>query len=155
MNSKILGLPFKLIIYIILFYLSPTNIYAGDLTINMLDKLNDERMIFDPKIISIQSGDTVFWKAINRGHNVEFLKNGVPEGVEKFKSKIGKDTQFTFDVPGLYAYLCTPHKALGMIGFVIVDNNISNYDQVVRLKYLGKSKKIAQTLLDEIFQRYQ
>jgi pseudoazurin len=121
----------------------------------MLDKLNDERMIFDPKIISIQSGDTVFWKAINRGHNVEFLKNGVPEGVEKFKSKIGKDTQFTFDVPGLYAYLCTPHKALGMIGFVIVDNNISNYDQVVRLKYLGKSKKIAQTLLDEIFQRYQ
>jgi pseudoazurin len=155
MNNKILGLPFKLIIYIILFYLSPTNIYAGDLTINMLDKLNDERMIFDPKIISIQSGDTVFWKAINRGHNVEFLKNGVPEGVEKFKSKIGKDTQFTFDVPGLYAYLCTPHKALGMIGFVIVDNNISNYDQVVRLKYLGKSKKIAQTLLDEIFQRYQ
>ena len=155
MNSKILGLPFKLIIYIILFYLSPTNIYAADLTINMLDKLNDERMIFDPKIISIQSGDTVFWKAINRGHNVEFLKNGVPEGVEKFKSKIGKDTQFTFDVPGLYAYLCTPHKALGMIGFVIVDNNISNYDQVVRLKYLGKSKKIAQTLLDEIFQRYQ
>ena len=155
MNSKILGLPFKLIIYIILFYLAPTNIYAADLTINMLDKLNDERMIFDPKIISIQSGDTVFWKAINRGHNVEFLKNGVPEGVEKFKSKIGKDTQFTFDVPGLYAYLCTPHKALGMIGFVIVDNNISNYDQVVRLKYLGKSKKIAQTLLDEIFQRYQ
>ena len=155
MNNKILGLPFKLIIYIILFYLAPTNIYAADLTINMLDKLNDERMIFDPKIISIQSGDIVFWKAINRGHNVEFLKNGVPEGVEKFKSKIGKDTQFTFDVPGLYAYLCTPHKALGMIGFVIVDNNISNYDQVVRLKYLGKSKKIAQTLLDEIFQRYQ
>ena len=155
MNSKILGLPFKLIIYIILFYLAPTNIYAADLTINMLDKLNDERMIFDPKIISIQSGDTVFWKAINRGHNVEFLKNGVPEGVEKFKSKIGKDTQFTFDVPGLYAYLCTPHKALGMIGFVIVDNNISNYDQVVKLKYLGKSKKIAQALLDEIFQRYQ
>ncbi len=155
MNNKILGLPFKLIIYIILFYLGPTNIYAADLTINMLDKLNDERMIFDPKIISIQSGDIVFWKAINRGHNVEFLKNGVPEGVEKFKSKIGKDTQFTFDVPGLYAYLCTPHKALGMIGFVIVDNNISNYDQVVRLKYLGKSKKIAQTLLDEIFQRYQ
>tara|TARA_B100001105_G_scaffold69170_1_gene54286 strand:+ start:89 stop:556 length:468 start_codon:yes stop_codon:yes gene_type:complete len=155
MNNKILRLPFKLIIYIILFYLAPTNIYAADLTINMLDKLNDERMIFDPKIISIQSGDTVFWKAINRGHNVEFLKNGVPEGVEKFKSKIGKDTQFTFDVPGLYAYLCTPHKALGMIGFVIVDNNISNYDQVVRLKYLGKSKKIAQTLLDEIFQRYQ
>ena len=155
MNNKILGLPFKLIIYIILFYLAPTNIYAADLTINMLDKLNDERMIFDPKIISIQSGDIVFWKAINRGHNVEFLKNGVPEGVEKFKSKIGKDTQFTFDVPGLYAYLCTPHKALGMIGFVIVDNNISNYDQVVRLKYLGKSKKIAQALLDEIFQRYQ
>ena len=155
MNNKILGLPFKLIIYIILFYLAPTNIYAADLTINMLDKLNDERMIFDPKIISIQSGDIVFWKAINRGHNVEFLKNGVPKGVEKFKSKIGKDTQFTFDVPGLYAYLCTPHKALGMIGFVIVDNNISNYDQVVRLKYLGKSKKIAQALLDEIFQRYQ
>ena len=77
-------------------------------------------------------------------------KNGVPEGVAKFKSKVGKDTEFTFTIPGIYAYWCTPHKSMGMIGFVIVDGDLSNLDSMKKVKYLGKSKKIAQTLIAEI-----
>ena len=57
-----------------------------------------------------------FGKLTSKGHNVEFIKGGVPEGVEKFKSKYNKDVEFKFDVPGIYAYWCTPHKSMGMIG---------------------------------------
>ena len=44
-------------------------------------------MVFEPKIVRVNVGETILWKATDKGHNVEFIKNGVPEGVDKFKSK--------------------------------------------------------------------
>ena len=124
---------------------------AEDATVEMLDKLDKRKMVFNQEIVRINQGDTVFWKATDRGHNVEFIsKNGVPDGVEKFKSKVGKDTEFTFTIPGIYAYWCVPHKTLGMIGFVIVGDDLSNLDSIKKVKFIGKSKKIAKGLIAEI-----
>ena len=124
---------------------------AEDTTIERLNKLDKRNMVFSLEIFKINSGDTVFWKATDKGHNVEFIsKNGIPAGVDKFKSKVGKDTEFTFTLPGIYAYWCTPHKTMGMIGFVVVDNDLSNLDSIKKVKFLGKSKKIAATLIAEI-----
>ena len=124
---------------------------AEDATVEMLDKLDKRKMVFNQEIVRIDPGDTVFWKATDRGHNVEFIsKNGVPDGVEKFKSKVGKDTEFTFTIPGIYAYWCVPHKTLGMIGFVIVGDGLSNLDSIKKVKFIGKSKKIAKGLIAEI-----
>ena len=124
---------------------------AEDATVEMLDKLEKRKMVFNQEIVRIDPSDTVFWKATDRGHNVEFIsKNGVPDGVEKFKSKVGKDTEFTFTIPGIYAYWCVPHKTLGMIGFVIVGDDLSNLDSIKKVKFIGKSKKIAKGLIAEI-----
>ena len=139
-------------ILIILFsvFLSNT-VVAEDVTVEMLNKLDKRNMVFNAEIVRINSGDTVFWKATDKGHNVQFIsKNGVPEGVEKFKSKIGADTEFTFIIPGVYAYWCTPHKTMGMIGFVIVGDDLSNLDSIKKVKFIGKSKKIAKALIAEI-----
>ena len=127
-----------------------SNSFAANATVEMLNKQGKESMVFSQKIVKINVGDKVFWKATNKGHNVEFIKGGVPEGVDKFKSKIGKDTQFTFTVPGIYAYWCVPHKTLGMIGFVIVGDDLSNLDSIKKVKFIGKSKKIAKLLIAEI-----
>jgi|TARA_B110000438_G_C15576560_1_gene547683 pseudoazurin len=113
----------------------------------MLNKLGKENMVYSEKIINVDVGDTVFWKATKPGHNVEFIKGGVPAGVDKFKSKISKDTQYTFEIPGIYAYWCTPHKGMGMIGFVIVGNDKSNLDSIKKIKFMGKSKKTALELI--------
>ena len=127
------------------------SIFAENTTIEMLNKLEKENMVFSKKIVKVNVGDTVFWKAVNKGHNVEFImKGGVPAGVEKFKSKVGQDTEYTFLIPGIYAYWCTPHKTMGMIGFIIVDNDLSNLDSIKNIKYLGKSKKIAATIISTI-----
>ena len=123
---------------------------AADQTVDMLNKLGKENMVYSKKIVNIEVGDTVFWKATTKGHNVEFIKGGVPEGVEKFKSKINKDVQYKFEIPGIYAYWCTPHKSMGMIGFVIVDNDKSNLESVRKIKYLGKSKKVAEELISSL-----
>jgi pseudoazurin len=124
---------------------------AEDVTIEMLNKLDKRNVVFSFEIVKINSGDTVFWKATDKGHNVEFIsKGGVPDGVEKFKSKVGKDIEFNFTIPGIYAYWCTPHKTMGMIGFVIVDDDLSNLDSIKKVKFLGKSKKIAAALIAEL-----
>ena len=123
---------------------------AADTTIEMLNKLDNEYMVFSKKIVYIDSGDTVFWKATDKGHNVEFVKGAVPTGVEAFKSKPNQDTEYKFNIPGIYAYWCTPHKTMGMIGFAIVGNDLSNYNEVAKAKFLGKSKKIAKTILEQI-----
>ena len=139
-------------LFIIFFGLFITNAsFAEDTTVEMLNKLDKRTMVFSQEIVRINPGDTVYWKSTDPGHNVQFIsKNGVPDGVEKFKSKVGKDTEFTFTVPWIYAYWCVPHKTLGMIGFVIVGEDLSNLDAIKKVKFIGKSKKIAKTLIAEI-----
>ena len=124
---------------------------AADTTIEMLNKKGKERMLFSEKIARVNVGDTVFWTAKSKGHNVEFIiKNGVPDGVKKFKSKLSKDTNFKFTVPGIYAYWCTPHKSMGMIGFVVVGDNKENLPAIRKVKFVGKSKKLAKNLIEKL-----
>tara|TARA_B100000945_G_C20302052_1_gene558548 strand:+ start:405 stop:839 length:435 start_codon:yes stop_codon:yes gene_type:complete len=124
--------------------------FAADVTIEMLNKLGKESMVYSEKVVKVEVGDTVFWKATTKGHNVEFIKGGVPNGIEKFKSKFNQDTQYKFTVPGIYAYWCTPHKSMGMIGFVVVGNDKSNLDAIKKIKFVGKSKKIAAELINSL-----
>ena len=139
------------ILFILLFGLFvSSSIFAEDATVEMLNKLEKENMVFSTKIVKVDVGDTVFWKATNKGHNVEFIKGGVPDGVGKFRSPLSKDTEYKFEIPGIYAYWCTPHKGMGMIGFVIVGNDKSNLDNIKKLRYLGKSKKIAEELINSL-----
>ena len=123
---------------------------AENQTIEMLNKLNKENMVFSKKIVKVDIGDTVFWKSTKPGHNVEFIKGGVPEGVGKFRSALSKDTEYKFEIPGIYAYWCTPHKGMGMIGYVVVGNDKSNLEAVKKIKYMGKSKKIALDLISSL-----
>ena len=132
----------------LLFFAS--NSFVADETIEMLNKLDKESMVYSKKIVRIDVGDTVFWKSIDSGHNVEFIKGGIPKGVEKFKTKFSKDAEYTFTVPGIYAYWCTPHKSMGMIGFVVVGNDKSNLEDIKKIKYYSRSKKIAPELINSL-----
>tara|TARA_Y100000590_G_scaffold424698_1_gene531888 strand:+ start:128 stop:562 length:435 start_codon:yes stop_codon:yes gene_type:complete len=138
---------FTFFIFLFIFF---SNVQAADETIEMLNKLGQESMVYSKKIARINVGDTVFWKATDKGHNVEFIKNGVPKGVKKFKSKFNKDAEYTFTIPGIYAYWCTPHKNMGMIGFVLVGDDKSNLDEIKKIRFSAKSKKIAPDLINSL-----
>ena len=140
----------KYLLSVIILFIFSTNAFAANETIEMLNKQDNERMVYSKKVVKINVGDTVFWKATDKGHNVEFIKGGVPEGVDKFKSKFNKDTEYKFTIPGIYAYWCTPHKTMGMIGFVVVGNDKSNIDAIKSIKFMGRSKKIAPDLINSL-----
>ena len=138
------------LITILVFIFSTPSAYSATETIEMLNKLGKESMVYSKKVVRINVGDSILWKATTKGHNVEFIKGGTPEGVKKFKSKMNKDVEYTFEIPGIYAYWCTPHKSMGMIGFAVVGNDKSNIDKIKSLKFFGKSKKIAPDLINSL-----
>ena len=130
------------------YFLLSSFAYAENFTIEMLNKLGKEKMVYSEKVISIKVNDEITWKSVDKGHNVEFI--GMPKGVSKFKSKISKDAKFKFVKSGVYLYQCTPHKAMGMIGLVIVGDDKSNLDKIKKVKVYGKSKKLLKKLLKSL-----
>ena len=141
----------KFILTLSLFLVVGFPALSAEVSIDMLNKKGKERNIYSEKIVYVDVGDTVTWKSKSKGHNVEFIrKNGVPKGVKKFKSRISKDASYKFTVPGIYAYWCSPHKTLGMIGFVVVGNDKSNLSDIKKVKFAGKSKKVAKQLIKEL-----
>ena len=128
----------KFYAFIIAAFLSTPSL-AAEVTIEMLNKdANGNRMVYSQEIAKVEAGDTVTWLPVSKGHNVEIISS--PNNM-KFKSKNGKEAEITFDTPGIYYYWCTPHKGMGMIGLVVVGNDLSNIDEIASAKAIGKEQK--------------
>jgi len=124
--------------------------YADDMTIEMLNKREDvAKMVYSEDIANIDVGDTITWVPTSKGHNVQFIAG--PDGWDlPKKSKNNKEVSITFDVPGLYVYVCTPHATMGMLGVVAVaDGGEVPLNDVSKAKVRGKSKKKLKELLKE------
>ena len=136
-----------IISFLILLLTTPA--YA-DITVDMLNKRDDgAKMVYSEDISRVDVGETITWLPTDKGHNVEFIAG--PDGFEiPKKSKLNKEYSFTFEVPGVYLYQCTPHKGLGMIALVVVGDDVSNKHLVAQAKVLGKSKKILPELLSQL-----
>ena len=137
-----------LITLTIIISLFSTHAIAENYTVEMLNKLGKERMVYSEKVLSIKVNDEVTWKSVDKGHNVEFI--GMPKGASKYKSKISKEAKYTFTQPGIYLYQCTPHKAMGMIGLVVVGEDKNNLGKIKKVKVYGKSKKLLKKLLKSL-----
>ncbi len=122
---------------------------AADMTVEMLNKRDKEKMLYSEDIARIDVGDTITWVPTSKGHNVHFI--GGPEGWDlPKKSKNNAEVAITFDVPGVYLYQCTPHATMGMIALVVVGEDTSNLDAIKKIKIRGKSKKKFKKLLEDI-----
>ena len=141
---------FKTLLTIASTSLFATSVYAADLSIDMLNKDADgNKMVYSNELAKVEVGDTITWLPASIGHNVEFIAGPDGAALPK-KSKNGKEVSVTFEVPGIYYYLCTPHKGMGMIGLVVVGGDTSNKDAISKAKALGKSKKKLKALLGEL-----
>ena len=107
----------------------------------------NRKMVFSEDVIQVAPGASVTWLATDRGHNVELIDG--PDGAELAdKSKVGKDVTLTFDTPGVYVYVCTPHATMGMIGIVVVGEATAETIAMVEdAKVRGKSKTKFEELL--------
>ena len=136
--------------FLITFLLFNLNSFAAEITVEMLNKRGDgQMMVYSEDISRINIGDTITWIPTTKGHNVEFLAG--PDGWEiPKKSKMNKEYSYTFEIPGIYFYQCTPHKVMGMIALVMVGNDNSNFDTIAKVKVFGKGKKKLTELLEQL-----
>ena len=136
-------------LFTLLFVMITSSAYAEDMTIEMLNKRDDgAKMVYSEDIARVDVGDTITWVPTSKGHNVQFIT--VPEGVEKIKSKNNKEVSFTFEKEGVYLYVCTPHKGMGMIALVVVGDSLENLDSVKKSKMNGKSKRKLKELVESL-----
>ena len=139
-----------LLVTLLMTVLVAPNVYAEDISIDMLNKRDDgAKMVYSEDVARIDVGDTITWLPKSKGHNVHFIAG--PEGwALPKKSKNGKEVAITFDAPGVYLYQCTPHATMGMIAMVIVGDDMSNLDDIKAMKMRGKSKKKMKELLADL-----
>ena len=136
-------------LFTVLFVMITSSAFAEDMTIEMLNKRDDgAKMVYSVDEAKVDVGDTITWVPTSKGHNVQFIT--VPEGAEKIKSKNNKEVSYTFDKEGVYLYVCTPHKSMGMIGLVVVGDSVENLDSVKKTKIMGKSKKKLKKLVENL-----
>lgn len=88
-------------------------------TSHVVDVTNN---LFTPETVSVQVGDTVIWINSQGRHNVNGLQSRFPDNPESFGNSVGSGWEFShvFTIPGLFDYQCDPHVQFGMVGQVIV-----------------------------------
>ncbi|MFW6321368.1 MAG: halocyanin domain-containing protein [Halohasta sp.] len=78
-----------------------------------------EGFAFDPAAVRVTVGTTVVWEWTGLGG-----EHNVAEEDGEFESDLyfdeGETFSHTFDDPGVYRYVCTPHQTQGMLGAVEV-----------------------------------
>ncbi len=89
--------------------------------------------VYDPGIVRINVGDVVKFIATDPNHSVTSIRGGIPGTAAGFASRRSVDYGLEFTVPGIYAYECTSHRSLGMVGLIIVGNDTSNLAAVQKL----------------------
>jgi len=95
--------------------------FADVIEINMLNVGSDgARMVFEPDFVQIAPGDTIRFLATDRGHNAETLDGMIPAGAEGFAGRINEEIEITLTEDGVYAIICKPHFAMGMVMVVAV-----------------------------------
>ncbi len=99
-------------------------------------------IVFEPKDIIINVGDTVEWENKEGYHNVNG-KTSHPRNKnnpESFGNKVGSGWtyKFTFTKPGLYKYHCDPHLSADMVGTIQVKENVKEGDTYEKMAAKGK-----------------
>lgn len=113
--------------------------FAEEFEIKMLNKGENGAMVFEPDFVKASPGDVIKFIPVDKGHNVESIKGMLPENVDKFNSKFGKEFVLTAEVEGVYGVKCTPHYGMGMIALIVVGDP-ANLEAAQSVKQKGKAK---------------
>jgi pseudoazurin len=98
------------------------------------------------EVAHIGVGDTVEWLPKNKGHNVEFLAGPDMADLPP-KSNMNEFHSVRFDKQGVYLYGCTPHLNMGMLGLVLVGNDLHNIAEIGNIDLPNVAKSVLMSLI--------
>ena len=101
---------------------------------------------FSIEVANIGVGDTVEWLPKNKGHNVEFLAGPDMADLPP-KSNMNEFHSVRFEKQGVYLYGCTPHLNMGMLGLIVVGNDLHNIDEIGNTNLPNVAKSVLMSLI--------
>lgn len=128
--------------------LAPISALADTIEVKMLNKGEAGNMVFEPRFVSAEVGDTVVFVPVDKGHNAESMKDMVPEGQESFKGKMNKEVSVELTTDGVIGVECKPHLAMGMV-MVIQVGGAEVPEDFLDAKMPKKAKEAFEEILAE------
>ncbi|MEM8970442.1 MAG: pseudoazurin [Pseudomonadota bacterium] len=140
---------------LMLFSTSVGSIAGETHVVEMLNKHptdKKKRMVYLPAVVYAKPGDTIKFVSKSKGHNVESMKGMLPDGAEKWKSRLSKDFELTLSKPGVYGYRCTPHYGAGMVGLIVVEGDgvKETLETAKKVRTVGRAKRVFKELFAEV-----
>ena len=123
----------------ILFFIFQLELNASMHIVKMLNQGAEGVMVFEPAYLRINPGDSVTFKATDAAHNSASIPGMIPENAQVWDSGLSKDLTVSFNEPGIYAYQCTPHVMMAMVGIIQVGDDISNLNSIKNMAEKVKS----------------
>ncbi|MBS4235661.1 pseudoazurin [Campylobacter vulpis] len=118
----------KFVVKIVLLGFLTMSLEAKNYEVKMLDlDSENQTMIFEPAVLHIEVGDSVTFIPTHKSHWAKSVI--VPEGANKFESKLDEKATFTFEKEGVYLYECPPHRMMNMLGLIQV-GKAHNLDKI-------------------------
>mgnify|MGYP001802282297 CR=1 FL=1 len=106
--------------------------------------------VFNPAILHIEPGDSVQFLATDPSHNSASKRGMIPEGAEPWNGAVDEELTVTLTVPGIYGYLCLPHYEWGMVGLIVVGNDLSNLTAAKKVRHPGDARKNFRALFKQL-----
>ncbi|MBB3987777.1 pseudoazurin [Sagittula marina] len=128
--------------------LAPVSAMAETIEVKMLNKGEAGVMVFEPRFVSAEVGDTVVFLPVDKGHNAETIKGMVPEGQESFKGKMNKEVSVEVTTEGMIGVECKPHAGMGMV-MVIRVGGAEAPEDFLDAKMPRKAKEAFEEILAE------
>ena len=140
----------KLLLSAALIVVSSAAAFAETIEIQMLN-VNEagDKMVFSQELIRAELGDVIKFVPTDKSHNVQSVKNALPDGQKKFKGKMNKEIEYLVTEAGLTAVVCQPHQTMGMVALIVVGNDVSNAQDILDAGVRGKGKIKIAALIEE------
>ena len=126
------------------------DLQSANHVVKMLNQGSGGVMVFEPAVLKIAVGDSVTFESTDAAHNSASLPGMIPENAVSWNGQLSRDITVTLTQPGIYAYQCTPHSMMAMVGVIQVGDDASNLETVKTKAQMVKSSFVMnQTRLDD------
>ena len=126
------------------------DLQSANHVVKMLNQGSGGVMVFEPAVLKIAVGDSVTFESTDAAHNSASLPGMIPENAVSWNGELSRDITVTLTQPGVYAYQCTPHSMMAMVGVIQVGDDSSNLATVKNKAQNVKSSFVMnKTRLDD------
>ncbi len=128
--------------------IAPISALAETFEIKMLNRGEAGSMVFEPRFVSAEVGDTIVFRATDRGHNAESIRGMMPEGQEPFAGRINEEIEIELTAEGMIGVKCKPHFAMGMV-MVIQVGAAETPEEFLEVRMPSRTKGAFEDILAE------